>query len=252
MNRTTIHHVSRITLILVSIGGLVLPLSGDINLEFRPSIQTGEVAGTVEVVLYAVSDNPEENQFFSAMDVILAWDPDYLELLDDVPCSGCPTWLYAGFSDDPYGINETFPPQDGDGILTILAPLGAPVAATPEGTPIRILQFNCLALTNETPISFLETAGSPEGRTAVFDGDVPGLDVTGLLGDPVHVEIICQLCPGDLIHNGMVDIADLAQLLAHYGTPSGALPSEGDMDCDGDIRLDDLAALLAEYGTVCD
>ena len=58
-------------------------------------------------------------------------------------------------------------------------------------------------------------------------------------------------CPGDLDGDLDVDLSDLAQLLAHYGTPSGATYEEGDLDGDGDVDLSDLAALLAVYGTVC-
>jgi hypothetical protein len=53
---------------------------------------------------------------------------------------------------------------------------------------------------------------------------------------------------GDLNGDGQVDLSDLAQLLAHYGTPSGALPEDGDLDGDGDVDLSDLAALLGHYG----
>ena len=59
-------------------------------------------------------------------------------------------------------------------------------------------------------------------------------------------------CPGDLNGDGHVGISDLAQLLAHYGTTSGATPEQGDMNGDGDVDLSDLAALLGVYGTVCD
>jgi len=53
---------------------------------------------------------------------------------------------------------------------------------------------------------------------------------------------------GDLDHDGDVDLSDLAQLLAHYGTTSGASYEDGDLDGDGDVDLSDLAALLANYG----
>ena len=58
-------------------------------------------------------------------------------------------------------------------------------------------------------------------------------------------------CP-DLDGDGDVDLADLAQLLAHYGVTSGASFEDGDIDGDGDVDLADLAALLAEYGTTCE
>jgi hypothetical protein len=59
-------------------------------------------------------------------------------------------------------------------------------------------------------------------------------------------------CPGDLDYDGDIDLADLAQLLANYGTTSGATYQDGDIDGDGDVDLSDLAALLAVYGTDCE
>lgn len=59
-------------------------------------------------------------------------------------------------------------------------------------------------------------------------------------------------CPGDLDRDRDVDIADLAALLAHYGTASGAGYESGDLDGDGDVDLSDLATLLSLYGLNCD
>ena len=55
--------------------------------------------------------------------------------------------------------------------------------------------------------------------------------------------------PGDIDHDGDVDLSDLAQLLAFYGTTQGASYEDGDLDGDGDVDLSDLAALLSVYGT---
>jgi hypothetical protein len=54
--------------------------------------------------------------------------------------------------------------------------------------------------------------------------------------------------PGDLDHDGDVDLADLSQLLAHFGM-SGPTEAEGDIDGDGDVDIADLAILLANFGT---
>jgi hypothetical protein len=58
-------------------------------------------------------------------------------------------------------------------------------------------------------------------------------------------------CPGDLDGDYDIDLADLSQLLGHYGMPEGARYEDGDLDGDGDVDLSDLAALLAVYGTTC-
>ncbi|MBU0617493.1 MAG: hypothetical protein KKI02_07235, partial [Planctomycetes bacterium] len=58
-------------------------------------------------------------------------------------------------------------------------------------------------------------------------------------------------CLGDLDGDYDIDLADLAQLLANYGTTSGATYEDGDLDGDADVDLSDLAALLAVYGTTC-
>jgi hypothetical protein len=57
--------------------------------------------------------------------------------------------------------------------------------------------------------------------------------------------------PGDVDHNGVVELADLATLLAHFGTQSGATFEEGDLDADGDVDVADLAMLLANFGATC-
>src|SRR5262245_16232349 len=42
-------------------------------------------------------------------------------------------------------------------------------------------------------------------------------------------------CPGDVDNSGTVDLTDLATLLAHFGTASGATHYTGDLDGDGDV-----------------
>ena len=58
-------------------------------------------------------------------------------------------------------------------------------------------------------------------------------------------------CPGDLNGDHARDLTDLAELLANYGTPSGAAYEDGDLDGDGDVDLTDLATLLAVYNVPC-
>ncbi|MBU0616909.1 MAG: cohesin domain-containing protein, partial [Planctomycetes bacterium] len=65
------------------------------------------------------------------------------------------------------------------------------------------------------------------------------------------VTIITVRLLGDLDYDADVDLADLAQLLGHYGMASGASYEDGDLDGDGDVELSDLAILLSVYGNSC-
>ena len=57
-------------------------------------------------------------------------------------------------------------------------------------------------------------------------------------------------CWGDLNDDGSRGLADLAELLGHYGQ-TGATYFNGDLDLDGDVDLVDLAEMLAVYGVAC-
>lgn len=67
----------------------------------------------------------------------------------------------------------------------------------------------------------------------------------------LRIDTTPSSCPGDLDGNGAVDIQDLAFLLSHFGTLSGASPSDGDTDGDGDVDIQDLANLLSLFGARC-
>ncbi len=106
-------------------------------------------------------------------------------------------------------------------------------------------------------IGSIDTPGSPfdinlsrDGRYLVSGGKAVHANTMGNGGDAYAYEI-ATFCFGDLDGDGDVDLADLAQLLANYGTTSGAVYEDGDLDDDGDVDLADLAALLAVYGTTC-
>ena len=58
-------------------------------------------------------------------------------------------------------------------------------------------------------------------------------------------------CQDDLNGDRVVNLSDLAILLAHYGLASGASYADGDVNGDGKVDLSDLAALLARYGSTC-
>jgi hypothetical protein len=195
----------------------------------------------VEIGLFAVSDNAGD-QLLAALQVIIQWDRGYLELLGNHG-DGAVAMLSSGFPADPFGLNEAAPPQDGDGIYVGLAPIGNPATATPAGALITTFVFRPLAVTSNTPIDILPTAGDPPGETIVFDGEVPNLDVTGTISGGV-VEI-APCCPPDLDFDCIVGITDFLALLAAWGTDPGGPP---DLDGDGDVGITDFLALLAAWG----
>ena len=231
----------------------VMPAVADINLEFLPPSQTVSVGDTVNIGLYAVSDN-ETNQLLAAAQVILSWNPNFLQLLGNDDTGAVPL-LSSGFpTSDPFNLNEVSPPQDGDGLYLAFAPLGNPVPATPAGILLTTLQFLALANTPQTPVDILEWGGNPEGETIVFDGTVPNLDVTGTLTGGV-VEIAAGSCFADFDANGQVGAFDLAVLLGAWGLcPDPCVPQEPSETCPTDLDPDcnvgafDLALLLGAWG----
>ncbi|MCA9242498.1 MAG: hypothetical protein KDA32_00980 [Phycisphaerales bacterium] len=60
-------------------------------------------------------------------------------------------------------------------------------------------------------------------------------------------------CPADLNFDGVVDLSDLAGLLAAFGACAGdaAYSISADLNNDGCVELADLAGLLAAFGTSC-
>jgi hypothetical protein len=227
------------------------PAIADIDLELRPASQTLCLGHTYGIGLYAVSDDPNAAQTLSAMDVIIAWDPNHIQLLGNVD-PGTPVWFVSTFiMPDAYGLNESNPPQDGDGIYTALAQPGQVVDATPEGTLITTFQFATLAGTTSTLLEIVESAGNPVGRTRVFSGDEPNLEVTGSLSGSQLAVVDWSSCPADIYRDGQIDISDLGQMLPNYGMESGASPEDGDVDCDGDVDISDLGELLSVYDQPC-
>jgi hypothetical protein len=89
---------------------------------------------------------------------------------------------------------------------------------------------------------------APGGTIGLHSGLYNGFIQSGINGIQVRRVIDC---PGDVNDDDRCDLTDLATLLAHFGTTSGATQADGDLDGDGDVELSDLATLLANFGTTC-
>jgi hypothetical protein len=148
---------------------------------------------------------------------------------------------------DPFNLNESSPPEDGDGLYRGLAPLGSAVEATPAGTLITTFQFTALQETASTAIGILESGGDPLGETVVFSGVIPNLDVTGALsGADVTIG---PPCPGDIDRNCFVDVDDLTAVILGWG-PCDPPPAEcpADIDGSGTVDVDDLTQVILGWG----
>jgi len=154
-------------------------VAGPISLEWRPADQTVMVGSTVNVGLYAVSDDAVDD-VISVMDVILEWDPAFLSLLG-VNNNGPYTWLSSGFPPAaPGGLNPDH--SDGDALYTARSqfPPAAPGMATPAGLLVTTVQFTALAQTPGTLVIIPED--HPDGAETIVVSEIPGLDVHSSLG----------------------------------------------------------------------
>lgn len=196
--------VLRVGAAVATVAAIAGAAQAAIDLEFRPVSGTYMVGQTIEVGLYAVSDSGG-NQLMAATDVLFGWDTARLDLvgLDNTGGAGLISSAFPPI--EPYGLNELSPPQDGDGYYQGLAFPGSPVSATPAGTLLTTFEFLALSQTPSTIIDLLPLAGVG-GRTRVFDGTVPNLEVTGALVDG-KVQIVPE--PATLAMLILVGLASL-------------------------------------------
>jgi len=172
----------RILPTLVLAGLLLLaahPAAALIDVEWRPACQSVDPGQLIEIDLYVVSDD-ETDQSISAMDIILLWDPDVIELVGVVD-NGPYAWFFSGFTDDSVfdGLNETF--LDGNALYSAYSQLGNPAYATPDGLHVTTFQFQGSMTPGFCWITEPRQAGMYT-ETKIIDGEVPALHVEGELG----------------------------------------------------------------------
>jgi hypothetical protein len=227
---------------------LAAAAQANVNLEWRTDAETVCVGDTVSVGLYAVSDDPVENQLVAAIQMVFAWDNDALQLLG-LDETGSVPLLSSGFPfPDVHGLNEEAIPQDGNGFYLALALLGTPIVATPDGVLITMFQF--LAMSDEVPpapIEILESGGDPPAETIVFDGTIPNFDVTGTLGS---IDIVVRdACSGDVNCDGVVDVLDLIDVILAWGLcPDPPATCREDIVEDGLVNVLDLIQVILSWG----
>jgi hypothetical protein len=227
--------------------GSLLPITnGDVNLEWRPAVQTVGAGQAVELGLYAVSDD-ETDQSIAAIDAILQWDAPQLALTGNYD-NGPYDWLgTTGFPDDSAfdGLNDTW--LDGDAYYQAHAQLGDPALATPDGLLVTTFQFDALD-EGVASITIPPEAGQYTS-TAVWDGQSPGTQVTGSLGSATVIVLPCGT--GDSDADGDVDLEDFAAFqgcfTGAFGVAEPICQCFFDFDFDNAIGLPDFQGFMLRF-----
>ncbi|MFN0135170.1 MAG: right-handed parallel beta-helix repeat-containing protein [Phycisphaerae bacterium] len=108
-----------------------------------------------------------------------------------------------------------------------------------------------------TDVSSLPSDSFAIPTTAIVpsSGSVAATQIVGIgafrLAMPVSILFVPVGCPEDLNSDGVVNLTDLAILLANFGRVGGVTQAMGDINNDGRIDLTDLALLLAKFGVSC-
>lgn len=238
--------------------------AGNVNLEWRTSASNIRIGETVDIGLYAVSDN-ELNQTFSGLTVIVAWDPNVLELVSHINngfvwvglsgfnADGCVDQLNldcccpeggGACCDPPY---SGLPENDGDARYDA-AHIGTPPEATPEGLLVTTMVFSAVGPAATTNIWIPATAGE-HTKTVVLNG--PADQPTGTLGTLALSVAACGT-RGDFDADCHVDLEiDYFEFSACLTGPvTGLLPigcDPADFDGDGTADLHDIAAFQREF-----
>jgi len=206
--------------------------AGIVNLELRPVTQTIIVGDPVEVGLYAVSANGQD-QTVGFIGVVVTWDAGVLALTGNND-DGAFTWASSGFPSDPADLNDTF--SDGNAYYqAIVAEDGGLATATADGALMTTLQFTALsAATGSTSISLVSCIDTT--CTLVLDRhplDSGVLDITGSLGGPVDVTVQCETDPQCDDGNPCTDdTCDVNNLCAHI--PNDANNPDDGLFCNGE------------------
>lgn len=156
---------------------------GNVNLVLSPPSQTVAAGDQVSIEVYAVSDSPFD-QAFAALDVLVGWDPAFLNPITFSNAGAGYTWGNSGFLFPTLNGNL----NDGNAEWSGERQLGGPFPlATPAGLKLTTFKFTAIAPTAGTLVSMPATLS---GRnTRVFHPSIPNTNILGLLSPDVMVTI---------------------------------------------------------------
>jgi hypothetical protein len=216
-----------------------------VDLIWSPVPDFTDLGGTIEIQLLARSSSETESVAIGAIDLIFAWDPAVLELIE-VADDGPYNWLIIGLPDDSGldGLNDDL--TDGEGFFQALSSFGTPAMATPEGLHVATFRFEGLQLSSGTILSMPEESG--DFTVSRVLGTEVGLVLTGEL-DSVALRV-CPDVPFDADEDGDVDLVDFGEFqLCFTGPTMSATPQclVFDFDCDADVDLVDFGQFQLKF-----
>ncbi len=113
------------------------------------------------------------------------------------------------------------------------------------GPSSQEVQFDCAPVGPQVWVTKTIEFDAASSLVAVRFVSLSGAGCGPLLDDVQLLRVIP--CPGDVVQNGFVDGADLAAVLAVWGTNGGIYP-RADVNGDGIVNGSDLAAVLGAWG----
>ncbi|GJQ26993.1 MAG: hypothetical protein HBSAPP02_20250 [Phycisphaerae bacterium] len=236
----------RVFVILAALFGAVIasPVTANVDLFFQPSLVFSPAPGctvnqilTVQLRARSSTASPQQ---FSALSVILEWDPAVLEFMENIPNSN-PNYLWTSEFYPAGGLNPDY--SDGDASYYALPQtFNLPVAPAnnTNGMLVTTFRFKVLAPTNGTLVRMIaDRAGE---LTQVSDNDAN--DVTGDISSTSTFKVAnaCDCALGDVNLDSAYDLLDIAAavevLLGNDTDPSHV--NAVDADCDGDADGNDI------------
>ena len=151
----------------------------EVDLVLWPDPATVAVGETVDVGLYAVSDDGSDQEM-SGLSVVMTWNANALELESDLR-NGPYTWSFSGFLGDSQadGLNNSF--LDGNAFYQAVGNFTIPAVATAEGLLVTTFRFKARAKKAVATIVIEPELGS-FSKTKVFQFNAINVDIKGTLG----------------------------------------------------------------------
>jgi len=224
--------------------GVVVTCAGyataEVDMRLTPQLAVYELCEIVEIDLLVSSDDGSPRAF-DALDAILVWDPDVLELIGVDDSGAGASFFLSQFLPDPDGVNDDL--TDGEAIYTAWAPPGNPIdaPADPAELVVTTVQFIARDSAVATVVAFLPTVGTFGESRVLFEG----ANITGDVSDTATVET--GPCAADLNDNGQVDFADILVIIGAWGPcPVDCCPE--DLNGNGQVDFADILVVIAQWG----